>query len=67
MSISQVATNGLESARSLQLGASRRIIENPADVDAVVDLKISERQVEAAVKLIQVEDDLEESLLDILA
>lgn len=67
MHISDAATAAIHHARNTHLDVSRRLIEDPSDVDAVLDLKSSEQQVKTAVKLIRVEDELEQSLLDILA
>lgn len=67
MDLSTLATAAIHSARDRLLGASRRLIADPGDVDAVLDLKRSEQQTRVAVKVIKADDELESSLLDILA
>ena len=67
MSVSAIASSGIQAAQQRFLGASERLIEDPSDVDAILETKIAESEVATAVKVLKVQDEIEKSLLDILA
>jgi hypothetical protein len=47
--------------------AANRVVQNPADASALVDLSRAEREGEIGARLIRAHDDLTGTLLDVLA
>jgi len=72
-SLSQSAVTGIQ--RGLQqatnaasnIATANRDISLPDLADFIVDLKLGQKQVEASAKVLQTDDQLRGSLLDILA
>ncbi|MCB9833960.1 MAG: hypothetical protein H6807_15980 [Planctomycetes bacterium] len=67
MEIVSIGQRGYQAALGRAEQHAQRIVENGAEVDDLIGLKIAENQAKTATKVIKVGLEVEDSLLDILA
>ena len=67
MDVTSIGLEGFDRARARALEAGRELVEDGPEPGPIVDLASARRQAELAVELIEVGDELQTSLLDILA
>ncbi len=67
MDIVSIGQSGYQAALGKAEHHGRRIVENGAEPDDLIGLKIAENEAKVATKVMKVGFEIEDSLLDILA